>query len=174
MNNWFNITDEELECSEEYIAKISCCEEELSLSITNAYRKKERENSWIRKNEYRKKKRQRFLSEKPDMSEDECFPLPCTSSMIYINSEKSTNGGCYCLNHVNHLYMTKRGYVEQFRGRVEWCAGGGIFGIEAKDHTIGKITNRRIRYEKVDVEDGNLLKYSTYKKKYGPKLYDVI
>ena len=43
-----------------------------------------------------------------------------------------------------------------------------------KDHNLGKITNRRIRHEKIDMEDGEVLRYSTYKKKYAPKLIDVI
>lgn len=176
MERWLaNITDEELRGIDEYVEKIYQDDKsDSSVMIKDCHQKRNRENSWIRKKRYRKKLIKRFLSVKPDMTSEECYPMESTGNVVYLNPEAAINGGCYCLNHVNHLYMTRRGFTEQFRGRVEWWYGGTIYGIERKNHDIGKITNRRIRHEKIDVENGEVLRYSTYKKKYAPKLVDVI
>lgn len=175
MDKWLNnITDEALVCIDEYVEKAYQDDDCVALVKEVSRSKKSRENSWIKKQKYRKKLKKRFLSAKPDMNLEECYPLWRTGDVIYVNPETSKDGGTYCLNHINHLYMTKRGHIEQFRGRVEWCRGGRIYGIEGKDHNLGKITNRRIRHEKIDKEDGEALRYSTYKKKYGPKLMNVI
>lgn len=175
MDRWMNnITDEALACIDEYVEKAYQDDDCVALVKEVSRSKKVRENSWVKKKRYRQRLRKSFLSLKPDMTPEECYPLYSTGNVIYLNPEASIDGGCYCLNHVNHLYMTKRGYIEQFRGRVEWCCDGRLYGIERKDHDIGRITNRRIRHEKIDFEDGEVLRYSTYKKKYGPKLMDVI
>ena len=176
MERWLErITDEELARIDEYVEKAYQDDiSDISESFEKCKPKKIRENSWVKKKRYRKKLMKKFLSVKPDMTPEECFPMEQTSNAIYLRPEASIDGRCYCLNHVNHLYMTPRGHIEQFRRRVEWWYDGSLYGIESKDHNLGKITNRRIRHEKIDMEDGEVLRYSTYKKKYAPKLIDVI
>lgn len=175
MENWLNITDEEIYKIDAFTEKYNMDDADAFVDVIGRYKSKRiRENSWVRKNRFRKNLKKRFLSLKPDMTQDECYPLVSTGNTIYLNSEAATDGGCYCLNHVNHLYMTRRGHVEQFTGRVEWCHDGLLYGIEGKNHEVARITNRRIRHEKIDVEEGGVLRYSTYKKKYAPKLMDVI
>lgn len=176
MERWLeSITDEELARIVEYVEKAyqNESDEELAM-VDEACFKKARENSWIKKHKYRRMLKKRFLSVKPNMNLDECYPLWETKDSIYVDTEVARDGGTYCLNHINHLYMTKRGHIEQFRGRVEWRRGGTVFGIGNKEHEVGKITNRRIRHEKIDMEEGEALRYSTYKKKYGPKLMDIL
>lgn len=136
--------------------------------------KKTRDIAWVRNDRFRRQLRKKFFSEKPGMTQEECYPLDHTGERIYMNSEAATDGGCYSLNHVNHLYMTKRGYVRQFRGYVKWYHGGTFFGIGSKNRDASKITNRRIRYERIDPDEGESHRYSTYKKKYAPAPEDVI
>lgn len=174
MGNWFNITDDELQGINEFTEKCTDNTDYDEKEILTGKSKPHRENSWIRKNKFRYNLVRRFLSVKPNMNPYECYPLKRTGNIIYINSEVATDGGRYCLNHVNHLYMTKRGFIEQYRGRVEWCRDGSIYGIGRKNRDISKITNRRIRHARIDIEGWEILKYSTYKKKYGPRLMDVI
>jgi len=174
MENWLGITADEMLLLDEFIEKSNMDDmEQSSVCATTYNSRKGRENSWVRKDRFRKKLKKRFLSVKPDMTSEECYPLSTTSGAIYINNETAFDGGCYCLNHVNHLYMTKRGHVEQYRGRVEWYTDGMVYGIEPKYHDAAKTTNRRIRHEKIDA-DAQVLRYSVYKKKYAPKLPDVL
>ena len=174
MDEWFDFTDLELENTNEYIEKIQLEETDDTEVTVGVQSRQKRENSWIRKNKYRKKLKKKFLSEKPGMTQEECYPLERTVHTVYLNQRAAMDGGCYCLNHVNHLYMTKRGHVEQFTGRVEWWLGGVLFGVGEKEHDIGKITNRRIRHEKISEEECEVMRYSDYKKKYAPKVIDVI
>lgn len=173
MNKWFDVTDDELWNTMEFKQK-AFEEEALEYQEDNktgrCIASKAKEHAWVRNNRYRQDKRRRFLSLKPSMTTNDWYPLGRTEQAVFLNRDASRNHGFYSINHVNHLYITRRGYIEQYRGMVEWWNDGTFCEITNKNHAMGKTTNRRIRHEKIHSENDSILKYSTYKKQYGSNL----
>lgn len=132
---------------------------------------KVRQNAWLRNNAFRKKQKSKFYSLNPAMDRQRLNPL-CSLNIIYIN-DHATMVGQYPINHVNHLYITPRGYIEQFRGDVEWTPGGSCFGVGRKDHTKGRVTNRMIRKLTI-AGDAELQKLSYYRKMYRSDQYGIL
>ena len=129
-------------------------------------------NSWIKKDLYRKKLRKAFYSMDPGMDKDSIEPLYCLNA-IWIDTQRAMEGGPCSINHVNHVYMTKRGNFEKFRGAFEKGSKGSVFGMACKDRTVSSVTNRRIRHMRISEEE-TLMKYSEYKKMFGPKDYGIL
>lgn len=78
------ITDEELARIDEYVEKAYQDDiSDISESFEKCKPKKIRENSWVKKKRYRKKLMKKFLSVKPDMTPEECFPMEQTSNAIH-------------------------------------------------------------------------------------------
>lgn len=167
MNEWFDFTDNELENNDEYIEKMNIEDSYESEENENDYifskKTDSRPNAYLRNRKYKKKQLKKFLSLNPGMDFNNVEPLERTYNAIYISSPKET----YSINHANHLFLSKRGNIEQYRGWVLWTCDGGYVVLTNKDHSMGKITNRRIRYEDVCDDDIATL-YSIYKKRYSP------
>ena len=102
MERWLErITDEELARIDEYVEKAYQDDiSDISESFEKCKPKKIRENSWVKKKRYRKKLMKKFLSVKPDMTPEECFPMEQTSNAIYLRPEASIDGRCYIYSNI--------------------------------------------------------------------------
>lgn len=165
MDKWNSISDEELMNSCEYVEKLNMDDCEVENSPRDFTRKK-RENSWVRKDKYRKETKRRFLSGYPGLDFDASFPLDSTENTTFLNDCFATDERYYSINPVNHLFKTKRGYIDTYRGNVKWIRCGMFWEITAKNPYEDKLMNRRIRYEKFDAEGQDACRYSALKKKY--------
>ena len=167
MKDWYEYTvasSELMSLFEEKMYEENC---DLYLETKDNYKKhnnRKKVNSWICKNKYRKKLWRNFFYLNPNMISD--GPLALTYRNAIWLTDAHSDGGKYRINHVNHLYWTPRGHVEQFNGVLEWHYSG-CFGVGAKDHNKAKIVNRRIRHMPFKEEERNL-HYSEYKKMFSP------
>jgi len=172
VENWFEESMKSQYLINEFNKKVY---EKDDLKIVNRSKtvKKNVRNSWISKRLYRKKVIRKFLLLNPSMKIKEIEPLNSVNNVIWLDKDAFTNGKKYNINHVNHMFLNKRGHIEVFTGRLEWCPNGGCFGMEPKNKKIGHITNRRIRYLRTDA-NSERMNYIYYKKNFSPKIMDII
>lgn len=132
-------------------------------------KKKVRDNGRVMKSRYKKKLRRRFLSMDPSLDYSKlegtnCHPGVDASIWVWKDSE-TMDSMIYNLNPYSKTFMSKRGDIRVYRGKIE-ALHGNHYNMNCKYRCVKKLKNSRIRHMKVD-EDGGL-SYAYAKKECTP------
>ena len=176
MKNWYEHYDvvERMNRDPEYKEKLKCEDDrETKAHKKNAIRRK-REDAWSRKRSHKKKMVRRFLSMNPAMDYSE-FGGTSRGNGIYVSDSGASDGKYrnartqYCMNPYTKVYLSPRGDLRVYHGNVSYIRGS--FTLVKKDKMQQKLTNKRIRMERITEESGG--SYSYKKKLFGPEDDDL-
>ena len=176
MLNWYDMPGAlDIENNDAYIEKMAIddCEENTDVALKS--RNIRKTCSWIENRNHKKKMIRRFLSMNPAMDFSNNKGTDCINAIV-LNTPKYTEDGfydpriSYNFNTYCNIFLSRRGDLRVYHG-ASAINRSGIYTLGKKDkESYQKVTNRRIRHLKVDIDADAPNNYAYFKKAFNPMI----